>query len=193
MKQVIIIAMIGLLFVGSSIVRAESGNPFGFETQTHPLQYEYCKKEEAEGFLRDHFLYECRSAPRMHPDIATIWLRFVEDAGLCFIRARSGDFVIFGKELRDLIEGLKDQIVNKYGPPTSELKEVDPEKEDGLVIGDGEYRYDWNPKEGFRGLGDVVSISVARGRRTGFVFIDFELKTSEACQKKEDELRAHAF
>ena len=49
---------------------------------------------------------------------ATIRLKFIEDVGLCFIRANSGDFVYLGKELRDLIDGFKDQIANKYGPPT---------------------------------------------------------------------------
>ena len=190
--------MIGLLFMGSSNVRADNGNPFGFETQTHPLQYEYCKKTEAEYGGREPFLYECRSAPRVHPDIERISLKFVEDVGLCFIRAASPDYALFDKRLKDLIDGFKDQIVKKYGPPTSELKEVDPqflvtEKEYRLITGDEKYRYDWEQKSGFSGLGDVARISVERGFQSGRAFIFFELKTSEACQKKEDELRFHAF
>lgn len=181
--------MLTLLFLGSCNVRAESDNPFGFETQTHPLQYEYCKKEETD-FLHEPFLHECQSAPRMHPDIKTIYLKFVEGVGLCFIRANSGDFIGFGKELGGLIDSFKDQIANKYGSPTSELKEIDPEKEE-TVFGGKEYRYEWNPNEGFSGLGAVASISVKR--LLGMAIIFFELETSEACQKKEDELRNRAF
>lgn len=194
MKRAAIAILAGVLCSGSPTVQADSPNPFGFETNTHPLEYEYCKKKEEQYFQYIHFLYECRSAPRMHPDIKIIYLKFVEGVGLCFIRAHSRATLVFGKELGNLIDGLKDQIVNKYGPPTSELKEVDLEEETTL-IGDKEYRYDWNSKEGFRGLGEVVSISVTGEHiRFGFrALIDFELKTSEACQKKEDELRNHAF
>ena len=41
----IVLVLFGVLMTGSLGARADSGNPFGFETNTHPLKYEYCKKE----------------------------------------------------------------------------------------------------------------------------------------------------
>lgn len=84
MKQTIIPAMIVLLSMGNSGVRAENGNPFGFEAMSHPLEYEYCEKAELE-VGKSHYLYLCNSVLRIHPDIEGIYLHFVEDVGLCYI------------------------------------------------------------------------------------------------------------
>lgn len=52
MKQAaIILIVLGNLIAGSPSAQADSGNPFGFETQTHPLKYEYCQKNKDP----DHF------------------------------------------------------------------------------------------------------------------------------------------
>ena len=196
MKQAVLTMLIvGAFVANSTCAEAESDNPFGFETHTHPLEYEYCQRVEREHeFARD--LYECRSAPRMHPDLQNIHLNFVEGVGLCFIRAGSFDNIIFDKKLKDLIDGFKDQIVQKYGPPTSQLKEVDPayfigDEEFDLVGEKKAYRYDWEQQAGFRGRGDVAGISVAR--LSGKAIIVFDLKTSEACRQKMDEHRSRAF
>ncbi|MCY4133108.1 MAG: hypothetical protein OXF39_10775 [Nitrospira sp.] len=46
MKQTtIILIALGTFITGNPSARAESDNPFGFETNKHPLEYEYCKKE----------------------------------------------------------------------------------------------------------------------------------------------------
>ena len=65
---------------------ADSGNPFGFETNTHPLEYAYCKKKA--GLFREHG-YKCSSAPRPHPDLRSYQLLFVEKVGLCYIAAHT--------------------------------------------------------------------------------------------------------
>lgn len=80
----IVLGLFGVLMMGSLGARADSGNPFGFETNTHPLKYEYCKKEP--GLFRNHG-YKCSSAPRPHPDLEEYMLKFVEQVGLCFILA----------------------------------------------------------------------------------------------------------
>ncbi len=89
MKQMAIkLFMFGTLFMGSLDARADSGNPFGFETNTYPLEYEYCKKEKdpkKSGF-RGHG-YKCSSALRPPPDLQKYVLLFVEDIGRCSISA----------------------------------------------------------------------------------------------------------
>ena len=94
-----LLLMLAVFFTGSLPAQAESDNPFGFETQTHPLQYEYCKK--APGLFRDHG-YKCSSAPRPHPDLQEYMLQFVEDVGLCSISANRThmSFSIFAGEPR---------------------------------------------------------------------------------------------
>ena len=199
MKQATVIAVIGLLCLGSSCVWAESQNPFGFETNTHPLEYEYCKKySEVSEFFDSHFEYQCGSAPRMHPDIETFYLEFVEDVGLCSIKARSFDFVgdldFTGDSRRDRVDSFKDQVAQKYGPPTNKTEEGDlndhfPLKGNGI-----KYRYDWDQRAGFSGLGNVSNIHVILfASYPDTVLVNFELNTREACDKKVDEMRTTAF
>ena len=102
--------MFGTLFTGSLSARADSGNPFGFETNKHPLEYEYCKKEP--GYYRGHG-YKCSSAPRPHPDLEEYALQFAEDVGLCSIVAAREDRFI------GIIEMFHLQIAKKYGLPTT--------------------------------------------------------------------------
>ena len=188
MKQVVVIAIIGLLFMGSPSVRAESENPFGFETNKHPLTYEYCKKMETTSFKLG-YEYECSSAPRKHPDIRRIHLHFVEDVGLCSIKAMSFDFL--GDDRRDPVDSFKDRVAQKYGPPTSKTEEGDLKDPFSSNV---KYRYDWDQRAGFSGLGDVVSIHVVLFPHVSMtVQVIFELNTREACDKKEDEMRTIAF
>ena len=111
MKQAAIALLVGLLCIGSPTAQADSPNPFGFETNTHPLTYKYCKKMKGKDSY-SHFWYQCRSAPRMHPDIAGIRLQFVEGVGLCKIGAIS-----FGIGKTISLDGFKEQIAETYGPP----------------------------------------------------------------------------
>lgn len=189
MKNGHVLSLSLVLCLVSPLAHAESDNPFGFETQRHPLQYEYCKKlgngKELRPGWQEPFYYICSSAPRVHPDINRLILKFVEDVGLCHIRALSHN-VAGDNFLLSFVDGVKDQIVRKYGPPTSELKEATPNNNYR-----GKYRYDWTPKAGFRSIGNVVSISVALWNYS--VQIDFKLRTSAECWKKADEMRGTAF
>ena len=169
--------MIGLLVVGNTLAQAESDNPFGFETYTHPLQYEYCKAWETEK-SDSHFWYKCRSAPRMHPDIEQIDLKFVEGAGLCMIGASS-----FGIKKTISLDGFKDQIAKTYGPPTSKME------------GKDKPGYVWSRKEGFSGLGDVVSIMVYEKYWGGHYRVNllFLLVPDDECEKTITQKRTEAF
>ena len=183
----IILALTLVSLTGISCAEAESGNPFGFETGTHPLTYEYCKKITHESY-RAHYGYECTFAPKMHPDIESILLHYVEDVGLCYIKAVS--FSLGNSEkAKNAVDTFKDQIAKKYGPPTGQLEEKDPHDPSQLE----EYRYEWSTKNGFRGLGNVVGIIAWKDRDRYRAKIQFELRTNELCQKQLDENRVSAF
>ena len=172
MKQAAIALLAGLLCIGSPTAQADSPNPFGFETQTHPLEYEYCKT------LDYHFWYECSSAPRMHPDIEQINLKFVEGVGLCAIAAAS-----FGIGKTVSLDGFKNQVTETYGPPTSKIED--------------EYKpgYAWSREEGFPGFGDVTSIKVYKAHRAKAyrVYLLFAMVPFDECSKAIDQKRAEAF
>ena len=135
MKQATIMLIVfGAIFTGCLSTEAESENPFGFETNKHPLEYEYCKKEP--GIFRGHG-YRCSSAPRPHPDLEWYALQFVEDVGLCLINGIGrafiadpiiGDFLPAKQSTMDNpgnFERVYRQIVKKYGSPTSPQVESD--------------------------------------------------------------------
>lgn len=180
MKQALItILTVGVFVANSVCAQAGSPNPFGFETQTHPLEYEYCKKMKGKDSY-SHFWYECRSAPRMHPDIEEIHLKFVEDVGLCGIGAFSFDI---SEKKTISLDGFKEQIAKTYGPPTSKTED------------EHEPRYDWDREAGFPGLGDIKAIWVKKSYRAGAyrVSLFFGLVTVDECWKAIDQKRAEAF
>lgn len=153
-----------ILLTGSLPAQAESDNPFGFETNTHPLEYEHCKKEPGSSALRGHG-YKCRFAPRPHPDVKEYTLQFVEGIGLCFIGA-----MYERGNSKGTLQDLKDQIANKYGPST-EVKYFEP----GTILGENDpipRQYAWNPKTGFKGFGDVKAIGLKHNHnnRTAIYF-----------------------
>ena len=217
MKQAtIMLTVLGALIAGNPSVRADSGNPFGFETDKHPLEYEYCKKEP--GFLRDHG-YTCSSAPRPHPDLEEYNLQFVEDVGLCFIAgvrrsmlnsSPSSKRLFPSKKLlksnmfplinSDSFEMFYRQIVKKYGSPTSRqvgfLGEKVGQVGDLDDLGKPDI-YDWDSAAGFKGLGDVKNITLLLTALTHepslTLYVYFWLVTSDACQKKIDDKADRAF
>ncbi len=134
MKQTaIMLSVLGTLIAGSLIARADSENPFGFETNKHPLEYEYCKKEP--GLARGHG-YKCSSAPRPHPDLEEYALQFVEDVGLCFIAAGRERIII---DTENMFEMFHLQIAKKYGLPTT--REIaKPDRVEASL-------YQWRPSE----------------------------------------------
>lgn len=126
--------VLGALIAGNLSAQADSGNPFGFETNKHPLEYEYCKKEPS-GY-RGHG-YKCSSAPRPHPDFEEYALQFVEDVGLCFIAARHQPKP-FTKP-KDMFEMFHRQIAKKYGPPSTRKIARPDRREDSS--------YEWGPSQ----------------------------------------------
>ncbi len=104
---------------GTLGARADSANPFGFMTNTHPLEYEYCKKEP--GLFRNHG-YKCSSAPRPHPDLLEYRLFFVEKVGVCYIEASSQPDYWY--TMGEAPERNKKQILNLkyYSSPTIEAQ-----------------------------------------------------------------------
>ena len=181
-RTAIMLVMFGIVVAGSLSARADSGNPFGFETNKHPLEYEYCKKEP--GLFRGHG-YKCSSAPRPHPDLEEYKLQFVEDVGLCFIVGRHE-----GRLAGVIIDNFKGQIANKYGPPTAgdSFKQESPPLKFPT-------KYSWYPKAGFKGLGDVKAIEIGTNYNSSpkWVEIFFWLVPNNACQKKIDDKAAGAF
>lgn len=132
MKPAIIMTLLLIvLLTGGHDVLANSGNPFGFETNKDPLKYDYCQKEKdpKKSGLRGHG-YTCSSAPRPHPDFQEYFLLFVEDVGLCSIQAASNVFSGRGQvaPAEEKFEMFKGQIAKKYGPPTSK----DTEQTNGM-------------------------------------------------------------
>lgn len=201
MKQVTILPVVlAALFTGSLNAWAESENPFGFETNKHPLEYDYCKKEP--GLFRGHG-YKCSSAPRPHPDLEEYALQFVEDVGVCGIEAYLDDVPLRAIEKR--IELFKNQIAKKYGPAAIPTEEENRDTVTGFnwqIL-----RYYWNSNGGFKGLGDVKRIQI-RAYSTdkdptyellkddpnkNWVTITFELVTLDACLKQINDKADHAF
>ena len=176
MKRAAIAILAGLLCSGSLTVQADSSNPFGFQTNKHPLTYGYCKITDNEF---SHFWYECRSAPRMHPDMKIIRLKFVDDVGLCVIAGES-----FKINETITLDSFKEQIAETYGPPTSQEE-----------FREHTIRYNWDRKAGFPGLSDIVSIFAKTTTWDGVhrVQIFFMLSTGNECRKAIDKKRAEAF
>lgn len=189
MKQTaIILTVLGTFITGTPCVRAESDNPFGFETNKHPLEYEYCQKDKAlsptalrSRSLRGHG-YTCSSAPRPHPDFPEYTLSFVEGVGLCFISATGYHYPLFPWQGLGMF---KEQIAQKYGQPTSKAESKR-----------AYHWYHWWPKEGFDGLGDVQMIELYEYEPKKYrmsAAVSFWLVPFNTCLKKIDEKADHAF
>lgn len=173
---------LAVLMTGSLSAQAESGNPFGFETDTHPLKVESCHPIDADHLHSRHW-YECTSAPRSHPQLRRYLLRFVEGVGLCTIFAES-----VGYKFEDIgIESVRitGQIERKYGIF----------HRDGME--NGKHAVQWNRESGFDGLGDVESISLSKYNlkdgKGWRVTITFRLVTSSACGEQSNRSGYQAF
>ena len=90
MKQMLIrLLTLGTLIAGSLSARADSENPFGCETNNHPMEYKDCQKETdpCRSDLRGPG-YTCTSAPGPHPDLRKYALLVVERIGVCSISVK---------------------------------------------------------------------------------------------------------
>lgn len=184
MKPAVMIGVVLVaVFTGSVGQGAESQNPFGFETQTHPLQHSYCRK--ADNPIRDHHLYICTSAPRAHPDFFRYDLNFLEGVGLCDISSFTyGRYLpLRDTRLDNFMEKLKKQLSKKYGSGR-------PDKSSGK-----KRVYIWDKKAGFNGVGNVEQIRMqpwaqthSAGTKSAYtamgVNVYFHLKTMTLCEEK---------
>ena len=169
--------LLGWLLLAHSTAWAESENPFGFETLTHPRTYSYCKQNQKKGLWFQHYGYICTSAPRPHPEFRTYVLVFIGHSGLCEIMAFSEP----QKELA-LVERYKEQIEGKYGPPTSSSTD-----DQNLV-------YSWSSEEGFPGVGNIAGIKfkiiqngiIIRTSVKGFVRFWFRKSCAQALIDQAD-------
>ncbi len=182
MKQITTTIIMVLLLVEIPGAKAADENPFGFKTQTHPLEYKYCKRVNVDSF-NSQFWYECSSAPRMHPDVKNILLKHVEDVGLCAMLV--GSYSI-GDNIS--VDTFKDQITAKYGPHTGRT-EADPK---AYAEAGG---YTWLKSEGFAGLGDVEAITLYKGYREGAyrVVVTFRFALYDRCDEVVEQRRMAAF
>ena len=190
MKSAVIMGVLAVaVFTGSFCGGAESENPFGFETHTHPLTYGYCRRDPDD---LDPHRYVCNSAPRPHPDFYLYHLRFAEDDGLCAIASLT-HADSSAADLGNVIEKIKEQIAKKYGSGR-------PGKHPVV--------YMWDKKAGFHGLGDVEQIRMFTWRvyysssdsssglviheRSG-VFVNFLLEKVALCQRQLYDKGSQAF
>ena len=140
-----IIVCLSLPLFGTSVW----ANPFGFETQTDPETYPFCKKvhpvpPETQSWIEniglaryDNFrgvVYGCSSAPRPHPEFKEYFLSYTATQGLCEIEAKS-----FLQRRLPAVEIFKDQLVLKYGGPSETYERTKP-----LAFYPTEPSYSWD-------------------------------------------------
>lgn len=123
------------LFVIPLVSLATSANPFGFATETHPMTYGYCKKDD-DPDVNSRDFYVCNDAPRPYPGFYEYNLHFVEGAGVCWLSA-----AMTGKDLRSEALEIMRHLTKKYGEPTT-----------GTSM--------WDKKDGFRAVGNVTNVIV---------------------------------
>lgn len=173
-----------VVLMGSGSAWASPDNPFGFETNKHPLEYgcSYVADDLFRGYG-----YTCAAAPRDHPDMTYYTVQFVPDVGGGVIEAIADK--IQPDAFAGLAAKLRDQITEKYGP------ELEPLRDDHRVEGKfkGLTTFFWIPKEGTAGIGDVVAIRLrtheALARKGSSMWIQFQtlLHTKPACQTAMDQ------
>lgn len=173
-----------LMILSVSPVVAETQNPFGFDSQVHPLQYEYCKNDDRM-FRQGRGYFVCQSAPRPHPTFRTYTVQFVHGVGLCRIEAMMDTFF-----MRNDIKQIADQIARKYGAPT-DLKEVSDAP--------AKVQYSWKQKDGFPSAGNVTTITLHgieldnTKEMNTWIEVDFSLKSKKHCLAALIEQAIHAF
>ena len=168
---------------------ASSNNPFGFETQKHPLDYEYCRHDP--NLFRGHG-YECQTAPRPHPDLHKYKLKFVDGVGVCMIS--TGDNKLSQSNVQDLSTALQGQITRKYGPVKNPAGEVEKNGPGWTIM-----KYVWLPTTGSEGVGEVTELrlfvmeSVYENQSKNWVIVNVYLTTNPTCEARIDEQAEQAF
>ena len=167
-----------LLVFGTTLADA----PFGFESNAHPADYDYC---EATGLAE---LYRCKSSPRPHSAFDLYFLHYVDGLGLYKLSAvgKSAANDNYGSKSRKKADELAQQISRKYGPHTNSHDFLLPGSfwdeprywMMGVNVEDRYYGYYWTEAEGYKKVGDVTTIQVvvrATSSDSGYVVATFEL------------------
>ncbi len=173
-----------VVLMGSGSAWASPDNPFGFETNKHPLEYgcSYVADDLFRGYG-----YTCATAPRDHPDMTYYTVQFVPNVGGCVIETTAAN--IEPDVFAGLAVKLRDQITEKYGP------ELEALRDDHRVRGkfQGVTSFYWIPKEGTAGIGDVAAIRLRTNEalpgKDSLMWIQFQalLHTKPACQTAMDQ------
>ena len=149
--------LIGVFVViGSGTVWAASDNPFGFETDKHPLKYEPCLYVAPDVDQFRGFGFECTSAPRDHPDFTRYMLQYVDGVGVCMIEATA--WPVPRDDFEALVTKAINHLVLKYGPELTELRDAHT-FQDGSESTD----YFWVPRptKGAPAIGDVTALRLS--------------------------------
>ena len=185
MSAVLVLFLIGCAENrGTHKVQIDSENPFGFATTVHPSTYDYCDEHERSESME---YYICTSAPRPHLRLEGYALLFMKDVGLCFIKAHS--------EKRDdagllSVERFKNQISNKYGPPSPISDEMIYQGIVGRIT-----KYQWFPNDETPGTRDVSAIEIAVDADSppSWIEIVFYFGDLKTCMTELDKIEGAAF
>ena len=135
--------------IGSGNAYASPDNPFGFETHKHPREYG-C------GLMADDLFrgygYDCKVAPRDHPDMSYYTVQYVSGVGACMIEGTASKIPF--DDFAGLVTKFRKQIEGKYGPEYEILRNVSDVSRPGTTM----TIYYWLPKEDTPGIGDVAAI-----------------------------------
>ena len=190
-----------IYFVFTVVVPTYAGEPFGFDINKDPNNYKFCKKSER----RPHW-WICKSAPRPHSAFETYLLQYVGEIGVCTIKGL-GKIIrndAYGTRTISAIDKLHDQLAKKYG----EGKKRDllrhgsiwNEPRDwimGIRKRERIYAYTWFTKtDGFQPVGNVKQLTVvAKADRSGggYAVVEFNLTTTNKCDKKIEEDESKSF
>lgn len=185
-----------LLAFGTALADA----PFGFESNAHPSDYDYC---EATGLAE---LYKCESSPRPHTAFDLYFLHYVDGLGLCKLSAvgKSDANDNYGTKSRQKADELAQEISRKYGPHTNRrdflpLGSFWDEPRYwmmGVYVGDRYYAYYWTEAEGYKKVGDVTAIQVAVRAASfdlGYVVVTFEMSAISRCVERKEQSDSDAF
>ena len=186
-----------LIFILSSTVA--SAGPFGFDINTHPKEYGYCRpaKDKPKAWY-------CGEAPRQHSAFEQYGLWFVEGVGICKIQAvgKSIKNDPYAYKLLKEMARVERHVSYKYG----EGKKYDHLKSDSIYRHpEPKNRKKWmsQMRRGLRDYGYRWSKEVDKVRKLdlfavvekkhSYLIIHFELVTDFDCMRKLADKDSKAF
>ncbi len=193
------IGLVSLYIVFLVVNTTCAAEPFGFNIDKHPKNYEYCKKAK-----KQRYWWNCNSASRPHSAFEIYFLQYVGGVGICVIKG-IGKVIkndAYGTSTISTIDKLHDQLAKKYGTGKKHdflrSGSIWNDPRDwmmGIRKRERTYAYSWWPKYGFQPVGNVKSLVVAAKaiRSGGYAVVEFNLATKVKCDKKIEEDESKAF